>query len=623
MKRLIRKVLAVVTVIAALYSCASIGRPDGGPLDETPPRFIGSTPAAGALNNTKTKVSLSFDEFIKLEKANEKVVISPPQVQQPEIKASGKKISVNLLDSLKPNTTYTIDFSDAIVDNNEGNPLGNFAFTFSTGSAIDTMEVSGTLLEASNLEPVKGMLVGMHSNLSDTAFTKLPFDRVARTDSRGHFTIRGVAPGKYRIFGLMDADQNFAFSQKSEALSFNDSLVIPRWEERIRQDTTWVDSLTIDTVVERKYTYYLPDNVILRSFKEDLFSQYLVKNERLTPEKFTLYFAAKADTLPVLKGLNFDERDAFIIEKNLTNDTIHYWVKDSLLYKQDTLSLSLNYLYTDTLNQLVPRTDTLNLVAKTVKKAVDEPKKKKKKKGEEEEPEPTKFLHVSTYIPSTMDVYDYISLSFDEPIASFDSAAIHLKQKVDTLWEDIPFTFEQDSLQLRKYNLYYEWEPTREYEFSVDSTAFHGIYGLFTDKIKQNIKVRSLEEYGAIYFNVSGCDSIAFVELLDTQDKVVRKVPVVNGQADFYFLNPGKYCARLINDTNGNGVWDSGEYETKRQPEMVYYYPQILEPKANWEVEQTWDVKALPLDKQKPDELKKQKPDEDKKKKDRNNNRRN
>lgn len=623
MKRLIRKVLAVVTVIAALYSCASIGRPDGGPLDETPPRFIGSTPAAGALNNTKTKVSLSFDEFIKLEKANEKVVISPPQVQQPEIKASGKRISVNLLDSLKPNTTYTIDFSDAIVDNNEGNPLGNFAFTFSTGSAIDTMEVSGTLLEASNLEPVKGMLVGMHSNLSDTAFTKLPFDRVARTDSRGHFTIRGVAPGKYRIFGLMDADQNFAFSQKSEALAFNDSLVIPRWEERIRQDTTWVDSLTIDTVVERKYTYYLPDNVILRSFKEDLISQYLVKNERLTPEKFTLYFAAKADTLPVLKGLNFDERDAFIIEKNLTNDTIHYWVKDSLLYKQDTLSLSLNYLYTDTLNQLVPRTDTLNLVAKTVKKAVDEPKKKKKKKGEEEEPEPTKFLHVSTYIPSTMDVYDYISLSFDEPIASFDSAAIHLKQKVDTLWEDIPFTFEQDSLQLRKYNLYYEWEPTREYEFSVDSTAFHGIYGLFTDKITQNIKVRSLEEYGAIYFNVSGCDSIAFVELLDTQDKVVRKVPVVNGQADFYFLNPGKYCARLINDTNGNGVWDSGEYETKRQPEMVYYYPQILEPKANWEVEQTWDVKALPLDKQKPDELKKQKPDEDKKKRDRNNNRRN
>ena len=136
-------------------------------------------------------------------------MVSPPQLQQPEIKPGGKRITVNLLDSLKPNTTYTIDFSDAIVDNNEGNPLGNFAFTFSTGASIDTMEVSGTLLEASDLEPIKGMLVGLHSNLNDSAFTKLPFDRVARTDSRGHFTIRGIAPGKYRIFGLMDADQNF------------------------------------------------------------------------------------------------------------------------------------------------------------------------------------------------------------------------------------------------------------------------------------------------------------------------------------------------------------------------------------------------------------------------------
>lgn len=622
-KALIRRVLTVVVVIAAFYSCASIGRPDGGPIDETPPRFIGSSPAAGALNNTKKKVSLEFDEYIKLEKANEKVVISPPQVQQPEIKPSGKKININLLDSLKPNTTYTIDFSDAIVDNNEGNPLGNFAFTFSTGTVIDTLEVSGTLLEASNLEPVKGMLVGMHSNLSDTAFTKLPFDRVARTDSRGHFVIRGIAPGEYRIYGLMDADQNFAFTQKSEALAFNDSLVIPRWEERIRQDTTWVDSLTIDTIIERQYTYYLPDNIILRSFTEELFSQYLVKNERLTPEKFTFYFAAKADTLPTLKGLNFDEKDAFIIEKSLTNDTIHYWIKDSLLYKQDTLSLSLNYLYTDTLNQLVPRTDTLNLVAKKIKKEAEEPKKKKKKKGEEEEPEPTKFLPVSSHAPSSMDVYDYISLSFEEPVAWFDSAAIHLKQKVDTLWKDVPFVFEQDSLNLRKYNLYYDWEPATEYEFSVDSTAFHGIYGLFTDKIKQKIKVRSQEEYAAIYFNVVGCDSIAFVELLDTQDKVVRKIPVIDGKADFYFLNPGKYSARLINDTNGNGVWDTGEYETKRQPEMVYYYPQILEPRANWELEQTWNVTEVPLDKQKPDELKKQKPDEDKKKKERNNNRNN
>lgn len=621
-KQIIRRTLPVVTLVVMLYSCASIGRPEGGPRDFDPPRFIGSNPPAGAVNSQRTKISLQFDEFIKLEKATEKVVVSPPQIQQPEIKASGKRIQVNLLDSLKPNTTYTIDFSDAIVDNNEGNPLGNFAFTFSTGAQIDTMEVAGTLLDASNLEPIKGMLVGLHSNLNDTAFTTLPFDRVARTDSRGRFSIRGIAPGSYRIYGLMDADQNFTFNQKSEMIAFNDSLVIPRMEERMRMDTAWVDSLTYDTIVERKYAHYLPDDLILRAFKEKNFSQYLIKSERLVPHKFTFYFADKADTLPVLKGLNFDEKDAFVIEKNQRNDTIHYWVKDSLLFKQDTLAMSLTYLYTDTLNQLVPRTDTLNLVSKQKYKKEEPEKKKKKKKNddEEEEPIPTKFLPVNVNAPSSMDVYGYISMTFDEPIANFDTAAIHLRQKVDTLWKDIPFEFEQDSLNLKKFNVYYDWEPTLEYEFAVDSTAFHGIYGLFTDKIKQGFKVRSEDEYFTLKFDIKGADSLAFVELLDAQDKVVRKRRVKkDGIADFYFLNPGKYGARLINDTNGNGEWDTGDFAKGIQPEKVYYYPSILEYKAHWDVTQPWDIHATPVDKQKPDELKKQKPDEDKKKRDREN----
>ena len=633
-KQIVRKVLPVVTLGAMLYSCASIGRPDGGPYDETPPRFIGSTPEAGALNNKRTKVSLMFDEFIKLEKATEKVVVSPPQIQQPEIKASGKRIQVNLLDSLKPNTTYTIDFSDAIVDNNEGNPLGNFAFTFSTGTEIDTMEVAGTMLDASNLEPIKGMLVGLHSNLNDSAFNKLPFDRVARTDSRGRFSIRGVAPGKYRIYGLMDADQNFTFNQKSEMIAFHDSLIIPRMEERIRMDTAWVDSLTYDTVVEKKYMHYLPDDVILRAFKELNYSQYLIKSERLVPQKFTFYFAGKADTLPVLKGLNFDEKDAFVIEQTTgRNDTIHYWIKDSLLYQQDTLRMSLSYLYTDTLNQLVPRTDTLRIVSKVSWKKLQEKKqeekekaekeKKKRRKKGEEEPEPTPFLAMDVYAPSAMDVYDYITLSFMEPIAGFNDTALHVRQKVDTLWQDVPFDFMRDSLDLKRYNLYADWKPGESYVFEVDSTAFHGLYGLFTDKVKKEFTVKKLEEYGQIFFNITGADSTAFVELLDAQDKVVRTVPVIEGKADFYYLNPGKYGARLINDTNGNGVWDTGDYAARRQPEMVYYYPQVLEFKANFDLIQDWNVKEKPLDKQKPDELKKQKPDEDKKKKKSQNNRNN
>lgn len=618
-KQFIRSILPVMTFAVVLYSCASMGRPEGGPIDQTPPKFLSSTPAVGALNNTNTKIILRFDEIIKLEKAAEKVVISPPQIQQPEIKASGRKIEVNLLDTLKKNTTYTVDFADAIVDNNENNPMGQFTFTFSTGAQIDTMAVSGVVLDASNLEPIKGILVGLHSNLNDTAFTKLPFERVARTDSRGHFSIRGVAPGKYRIYALMDADQNFAYTQKSEVLAFNDSLIIPRLEERTRMDTAWVDSVSYDTITEKKYTYFLPDDIVLRAFKEPMNSQYLIKSERLTPQKFTLYFAAPSENLPVLKGLNFDEKNAFLIEKNLKNDTIHYWVKDSTIFKKDTLSMSLSYLYTDTLNQLVPRVDTLNLVSKQ-KIALKELVKAKTKKKKGEEKLITQFLSVNVHAPSSMDVYDIISLSFEEPIASYDTTAIHLRQKVDSTWKDVHFKFESDSLNLKRYNIYYDWEPKTEYEFSVDSTAFHGLYGLFTDKIKQSFKVRGEEEYAQISYEVTGADSLAFVELLDNQDKVLRRRTLIKGRADFYFLNPGKYTARLINDRNGNGIWDSGNYEQGIQPEEVYYYPNILEPKANFELTQSWNIHSSPLDKQKPEELKKQKPDENKKQKNKNNN---
>lgn len=626
-----RWLMGFAGIVAILYSCASVARIEGGPIDEAPPRFLSSTPSPGALHIKKKKIVIEFDEFIKLDKPNEKIVISPPQEQQPEIKARGKKVIVTLRDTLKANTTYTLDFADAIQDNNEGNPLENFSFSFSTGENLDSMAVAGTLLNAANLEPVKGMLVGLHSNLADSAFTALPFDRVGRTDSRGHFSIRGISPGKYHIFALQDADQNFAFTQPAEIIAFNDSIIIPSMEECMHPDTAWVDSLTIDTIVDHKYTHFLPDDILLRSFKEIHFSQRLAKSERLTPEKFSLYFTAPADSFPLLKGLNFDERDAFVIEQPTgRNDTLHYWLKDSLIYRQDTLKMSLTYLYTDSLKQLVPRTDTLNLLSKLTYRKLQKQKqeaweakqkereKRKKKKSDEPEIPDTEFLPVDVYAPSAMDIYDYITLSFTEPLARIDTAAIHLRQKVDSLWKDVPFDFSRDSIDLKRYNVFAEWKPGESYVFEVDSTAIHGLYGLFTDKIKKEFKVKKQEEYGQIFFNVHGADSLAFVELLDGQDKALRTVPLVKGKADFYFLNPGKYGARLVNDTNRNGVWDTGNYAGKRQPEMVYYYPMILELKANFDLTQEWNILEKTLDKQKPEELKKQKPDEDKKKKNKN-----
>lgn len=625
------KLPALLMLMIVVYSCASMGNPDGGPYDEEPPKFVRSTPKPFAINSKEKKVTIEFDEFIKLEKAAEKVVVSPPQLEQPEIKASGRKVVVGLVDSLRPNTTYTIDFADAIVDNNEGNPLGNYAFTFSTGTTIDTMEVSGTVLSASDLEPVKNIQVGLHSDLSDSAFMKKPFDRVSRTDSRGHFSIRGIAPGKYRIYALMDGNQNYLFDSKTEMIAFSDSIIIPAMEDAMRQDTIWKDSLTIDTIKSVGYIRFLPDDIILRAFKEENDRQYLTRSERDKENHFVLTFSARADTLPTLKGLNFDERDAFIIEKTDRNDSICYWIKDSLIYQMDTLEIQMDYLATDTLDRLVPQTDTLFLANKLTRaerekleaKAAEEKekeRKKKEKKGEKIEPEPTKFLTLNVDAPSAFDLDRNVYLSFDEPVASIDTAAIHMEIKKDSLWEEIPFLFVSDSVLSRKYEILAEWEPEKEYQLSIDSMAFKGVYGLHTNKVKQTMKVKKLDEYGTILLNITGADSTAVVELLDGSGKVLRQQRITpQHTADFYYLNPGtKFYIRLFNDRNGNGVWDTGKYSEHLQPEEVYYFPKVWEMKANFEFEENWNINAVPVEKQKLDEIKKQKPEETKKIQDRN-----
>ena len=628
----IPKYIALLLVIIGFYACASTGMPDGGPYDETPPKFVRATPEPNATNNKRKKISIEFDEYIKLDKASEKVIISPPQNEAPEVKVSGHRVLVEFFDTLRENTTYTIDFGDAIVDNNEDNPLGNFAYAFSTGEHIDTMEVSGTVLSADNLEPVKGIQVGLHKNLEDSAFVKLPFDRISRTDSRGHFTIRGVAPGKYRIYALMDGNQNYLFDSKTEAVAFLDSLVVPDMRPAMRQDTVWneLDTLAYDTIYEVHYTRFLPDNLILRSFKEENPMQYLVKSEREQLNRFSLYFSAKADTLPTIKGLDFDEKDAFIIESNPRNDTIRYWIKDTVMCERDTLTFQMDYLATDTLGQLVPKTDTLRMVNKIDKKRrmalaeealkkEEKERKKRAKKGDTLKVEP-KFFAMSVDAPSSLDLNRNIVLKFEEPVEHIDTAAIHMAVKVDSLWEDIPFILMGDSVVPRQYQILADWQPGQEYQLKIDSLGIKGIYGLYTNKVENQLKVKTLEDYGTLYLNIVGAGPHAVVQLLNSSDGVVRQQPVTDkNTCDFYFLQPNtKYYIRMYIDSNNNGKWDTGKYDGKLQPEQVYYFPKVWEMKANFEFEEDWDVKAVPLDKQKLDEIKKQKPEEAKKIQERN-----
>ena len=606
-----------------LGSCARMGQPDGGWYDETPPRILGAAPADKGTNVKNQKISIFFDEFIQIENATEKVVVSPPQLETPEIVASGKRIRIELLDSLKPNTTYTIDFSDAITDNNEDNPLGNYTYSFSTGDAIDTLEVSGKVLQAKDLEPVKGILVGLYSDLSDTAFTTKPMLRVSRTDGSGRFVIKGVAPGTYRVYALQDADGNYLFNQKSEMLAFSQEKIVPSFKPDVRQDTTWIDSLRIKSIDRVGYTHFLPDDIVLRAFNEVMTDRYFLKAERREPESFTLFYSYGGE-MPQVRGLNFQSDDAFIIESTEKQDTITYWLKDTALVNQDTLRVELTYHMTDSLGKLVEQIDTLDILSrishekrqKDLEREREEWQKKQdraKKRGEPYDSiMPPKALAIGVKAPSELDPDKNIPFTFNTPLASVDTAAIHLYSKHDTLWYNAPLEF--NHVRGREYELRGEWRPDIEYSLEIDSAAFVDIYGKVSPPFKQGFKVKSFDDYGTLLLNIpTMTDTTIVVQLLDAGDKIIKEVTTNQGVAEFYYVSPSTYYVRMYIDSNRNGEWDTGLYSANRQPETVYYFPKEIEIRAKWDFTETWNPLATPVIQQKPAAVTKQKPDKDKK----------
>ena len=615
-------------------SCARMGSPDGGWYDDDPPKVIKTVPEDQSVNVKSKKVTIYFDEYIKLEDATNKVIVSPPQLEMPEIKSAGKKIVVELKDTLKENTTYTIDFSDAISDNNEGNPMGNYTYSFSTGERIDTFEVSGYVLEAKNLEPVKGILVGLYDNLADSAFKTKPLMRVSRTDSRGRFVVKGVAPGTYRAYALQDADGDFRYGQKSEMIAFSHDTFEPSSKPDTRTDTIWRDSLHIDVLMKVPYTHFLPDDVTLLAFTQTQTDRMLLKTERVEPNKFSLYFTYGDSLLPQIKGLNFDADSAFVIEANEKRDTIHYWLRDTTLVNQDTLRMDITYQMTDTLGNLVLQTDSavemlpkvsyekrMKEKAKEIEKWEKEQEKKKRREEKYDSIYPVKALVPRYDVPSQMDPSQRITVEMPAPLVHCDSSAVHLYSQIDSVWYESTCVFRPVPNTIRFYEILADWRPSIEYSLEVDSAAFIDIYGLVSDPFKQGLKVKSLDECSTLVFNVSGLetvDSTIIVQMLSSSDTPVKEVRVKDGKAEFLYVTPGKYYFRAFVDTNGNGVWDTGEYDADRQAEAVYYYPKEIECKEKWDVTESWNLTAKPRFLQKPRAIVKQKPEQEKKLKNRN-----
>ena len=642
-----------VTLAAALLlaACASIGSPEGGPRDYTPPQVVKTSPQAGSVNFTGQKVEITFDEIVNIKDQQKKVIVSPAPKTQPLIRAVGKKVTIEFREPLEENTTYVIDFSNAIEDNNESNQLDGYAFAFSTGEDIDTLAVSGIVLRANDLEPMQHVIVGLHSNLDDTAFTNIPLERVSRTNDLGKFSILGLKPGNYHVFAINDVDGDYRMV-RTEDIAFLDEIIVPTTDQYTSQDTLFTFDRRIDTVITATHTLFLPNDLLLSMFNEGYRSHYVRQTGRPADNKLHVLFGAPNDSLPQLDIIRPAEhqQDWYRVERNIDNDSLFYWITDSALIKTDTIIVAMTYLRSDSADLLQQVTDTIRFGYRKPSSVIKEEEKKAKERnerakrlaqllekqekanaqgkeldeGELEElkelqhvdPDNVPKLAMDLAKSGTIDIGDSIIFKFDTPIDHINPDGIHLEIKRDTLWVPLDGTAQLqpvDDLNPMRYWLPLTVLPDSTYRLSIDSAAVTSVYGLVNDALTKEIKVKGEEEYANMYFTVNVKDG-AFVELLGSGEKVMRTTVVKNGAFQFNNVNPSTYYLRLTIDTNGNGKWDTGNYSQHIQPEEVYYYPKKLRLRRNWDLDENWNIYQTALDLQKPEDIKHNKPEQAKNK---------
>lgn len=638
----------VMALLAALVlaACANIGSPEGGPRDYTPPRVVKTSPEAGAVNVKGNKVEITFNEIVNIKDQMKKVSVSPVQKDQPIIKSLGKKVVVEFRDDMQPNTTYTIDFSNAIEDNNEGNQLDGYAFSFSTGDDIDTMRIAGIVLRARDLEPMQHVLVGAYSQcLDDTAFTRLPMERITRTNSRGEFTLMGLKPGHYRVFALSDMDGDYHMA-RTEDYAFCDTVIEPSTDTYTSTDTIFTFDHRVDSVMTATHTQFLPNDVLLSMMNEDFRSLYLKKTERTAPDRLHVLMSTASPQRPKLDIISPVEHDQdwAAVQATSRNDSLYYWLTDSALIRTDSIKVAITYLRTDSTDQLSWKTDTVNFWHRKTGAEIKQEQQEKREqeqlekrikqleqkelqgKLDEEEmqelevarrPKPVPTFKFEPVTKATIEVYDTITFTTPVPLLGIDPAGVHLHVKPDSLWIPVghvpALVATGDGLT---YQLPMALEPGGTYRLTVDSLAATSIHRLHNDTLRIEVKVKQLEEYANLVMQLDVRDS-AFVELVDANDNVMRTAHVVAGKADFANVPPATYYARVILDRNGNGRWDTGNYLKHLQPEEVYYYPKPLKLRRNWDVEQQWNIYETPLDLQKPEGVKRNKPEQSKNKFDR------
>ena len=572
---------SIVLGIFLLAGCANRGvGPQGGPKDTIPPQPVHSEPEQGALNYRGKRIEVTFNEYIQLDNIASNLLMSPPQQTPPDVRARGKKMVIQFQDSLRDSTTYTLDFGDAVCDFHEKVPLHGYSFYFSTGDEIDTLETIGRVYEAETLNPVQGILAGIHNNLDDSAFTTMPFLRIAKTDSVGFFRIGNIHPGTYRLYAVDDVSRDYRLTI-SEALAFVDEPIAVNAQQNA-------------------------DTTILFLFSESKKKLYLQRTQREQQHLIKMLFSSAPDSLLSWRVLRPSEVDTaksdtawvdpspYIYTQYSTHgDTVTLWLTDSIAIAQDSLFLEARYRRTDSLYNLEWYIDTLRAVWRAPRltpKALEAQARKNRNRR----------LELKSNASKNFELYDTLRLNCTTPLASIELDSIHLFEKVDTLFKPVPFTLAPYDTLPMQLTFLADLKSNGTYELRIDSGALHDVYGITHIAGKYALKVKTPEDYSTLRVKITPFVPQARIQVLDKKDKVLRELPATAEGAFFEYLKPDTYYLRLYMDENGDGRWTTGSWEEHRQPEAVYYFPESLQTKSNWDFEEEWDYTAVPQTKAKP-----------------------
>jgi len=591
--------ILISIILLSTINCARVGSPVGGEKDILAPEIIESTPNNYTKNFGSDKIEIEVNEFVRLDNLQQKLVISPPLDEKPEIYVRGKKIIIELGEQeLKQNTTYTFSFYDAIVDNNEGNPIIDYEFVFSTGNRLDSLSVNGIVLRAFDLEPEEeGVEVLLYDLLDDTIPQTTPPLYIAKPDKEGRFSINNIKADTFRIFAIKDGNRNHYFDQAGEDFAFSDSILIISAPPEFLIDTTRKDTTNNDTIYTNVIgadtigidtigidTTEIKPDVRLFLFTEDHSIQYLKNSTRETREHIQLVFnkplkERKLEITPI----DIDTKNEwFIKEEFVIGDTVNIWITDTIVSSSDLVTLKLEYIKEDSAGNYISFTDT-----SLIRYIAPVGKGKREIVGKIEK---TLVLTPSIRKSAQIELNQKISIESKTPVEIVDTSKIKMFVYDDSLQINTVYNLEQDSLQIRKFRFNLEWKENTRYGLFIEPGAFTSIYDYDNDTLLLDFRTRKLDYYGKIIVTLKTVTENMIIQLLDSKGGVLKeKTEWSNNIVEFSYLKAGEYRLKAIFDRNENGKWDTGNYEEKTQPEKVKFYNKQIKVRSNWDLKMEWD----------------------------------